>query len=77
MSVYPDRSGTRWWTKAWFNGKETGEDSVEITRQVAVRFINDMIARDDMLEEYFPHQMEAYHNAIRQTREQILGQIMM
>lgn len=50
---------------------------MEITRQVAVRFINDMIARDDMLEEYFPHQMEAYHNAIRQTREQILGQIMM
>ena len=24
VSVYPDRAGVRWWTKAWFNGKEEG-----------------------------------------------------
>lgn len=22
VSVYPDKSGIRWWTKAWFNGSE-------------------------------------------------------
>lgn len=55
VSVYPDRAGMRWWTKAWFNGKEEGEPSVEI-------------------EEHCPKQMEIYHNAIEQTKEQILQQ---
>ena len=77
VTVYPDRGGIRWWTKAWFNNKEEGEASVEISRQVAVRFIQDKIEKDAMLEEYFPKQMEVYHQAIEQTREQLLIQMNM
>ena len=39
VSVYPDRSGYRWWTKAWFNNREIGESAVEIERPRAVEFI--------------------------------------
>ena len=75
VSVYPDRSGVRWWTKAWFNNSETGEAAIEIDRQLAIKFINDNIEKDEWLEEYFPKQMEVYHNAIEQTKEQILNQM--
>ena len=37
VTVYPDRSGIRWWTKAWFNGSEDGEAAVEIERQNKLR----------------------------------------
>ena len=37
VSVYPDRAGVRWWTKAWFNGKEEGEPSVEIEMNIFLR----------------------------------------
>ena len=74
MSVYPDQVGIRWWTKAWFNNRKEGEASVEITRQLAIQFIKNQIEKDDWLEEYFPKQMEIYHNAIQQTREQLLKQ---
>ena len=50
---------------------------MEISRQVAVRFIQDKIEKDAMLEEYFPKQMEVYHQAIEQTREQLLNQMNM
>ena len=30
-----------------------------------------------MLEEYFPKQMEVYHHAIEQTREQLMNQLNM
>lgn len=75
VSVYPDRAGVRWWTKAWFNNREEGECSVEIELQQAILFIHDRIEKDSWLEEYFPKQMEVYHQAIEQTREQILGQL--
>ena len=75
VSVYPDKSGIRWWTKAWFNNSETGESAIEIERELAIKFINDNIEKDEWLEEYFPKQMEVYHNAIEQTREQILNQL--
>lgn len=75
VTVYPDRAGIRWWTKAWFNNKEDGEAAVEITRQIAVKFIQDQIDKDTMLEEYYPKQMEVYHSAIEQTREQLMKQI--
>lgn len=39
VTVYPDRAGVRWWTKAWFNNREEGEASVEIEREQAIRFI--------------------------------------
>lgn len=76
-SVYPDRVGVRWWTKAWFNNREEGEASVEIEREQAIRFIHDNIEKDAWLEEFFPKQMEVYHNAIEQTKEQLLKQINM
>ena len=75
VSVYPDQAGVRWWTKAWFNNHETGESSVEIEKKQAIMFINDQIEKDLWLEEYFPKQMEIYHNAIEQTKEQILKQL--
>ncbi|WP_042371669.1 hypothetical protein [Bacteroides neonati] len=75
ITVYPDQAGIRWWTKAWFNNQEEGEDSIEITRQTAVRFLQSQIEKDIMLEEYFPKQMEVYRNAIEQTKVQLLKQI--
>ena len=75
VSVYPDQAGIRWWTKAWFNNRKEGEASVEITRELALLFIRDNIEKDEWLEEHFPKQMEIYHNAIQQTREQLLHQI--
>ena len=75
MSVYPDRSGLKWWTKAWFNNSENGESSVEIDIQIAIKFIHDQIDKDEWLEEYFPQQMQIYHQAIEQTREQIMNQV--
>ena len=75
VSVYPDRSGIRWWTKAWFNNSESGEAAIEIDRHLAIKFINENIEKDEWLEQYFPKQMEVYHNAIEQTKEQILNQL--
>ena len=75
LFVYPDRAGVRWWTKAWFNNREEGETSVEIEREQAIRFMQDNIEKDAWLEEFFPRQMEVYHNAIEQTKEQLLKQI--
>ena len=75
VTVYPDRAGVRWWTKAWFNNREEGEASVEIEREQAIRFIHDNIEKDAWLEEFYPKQMEVYHNAIEQTKEQLLKQI--
>lgn len=73
VSVYPDRAGVRWWTKAWFNNRDEGEPSVEITRQAAILFLHDRIDKDGWLEEHFPKQMEVYHRAIEQTREQLIS----
>lgn len=64
----------RWWTKAWFNDSEVGEAAMEISAEEAFGFIADRISKDTMLEQYYPQQMEAYHNAIEQTREQLLKQ---
>lgn len=75
VTVYPDRAGIRWWTKAWFNNREEGEASVEIERTQAVDFIHDRIGKDAWLEAFFPKQMEVYRNAIEQTKEQLLKQV--
>ena len=75
VTVYPDRAGIRWWTKAWFNNREDGEASIEITRQVAIRFIQNLIDKDTLLEEYVPKQMEVYQNAIEQTKVQLMKQL--
>lgn len=75
VSVYPDRSGLKWWTKAWFNNNELGESSVEIEMERAIQFIHDRIDKDEWLEEFYPKQMEVYHQAIEQTREQLIRQM--
>lgn len=48
---------------------------MEINRQTAVGFIRDEIAKDAMLEKYYPKQMEACRHAIEQTREQLMKQL--
>lgn len=72
VSVYPDRDGIVWWTKAWFNGRKKGERAIEISRQAAIDFINRNIAKDEWLEQFFPRQMENLHAALAQTREQVI-----
>ena len=74
VSVYPDRALLRWWTKLWINNHEEGEPSVEITREQAIKFIWDNIDKDEWCAQFFPEQMKMYHNAIQQTREQLLQQ---
>ncbi len=73
VTVYPDKSGIRWWTKCWFNRREEGEAAVEITRELAIRFMANNVEKDAWLEEYYPEQMKVYHQAIEQTRQQLLG----
>lgn len=72
VSVYPDRDGIVWWTKAWFNGKKKGERAIEILRQSAIDFINRNIIKDEWLEQFFPKQMQNLHAALEQTREQVI-----
>lgn len=71
--VYFDASGRRSWTKAWFNGRDRGENAIEVTRQQAIKFINDEISHDDWLTRFYPKQMTVYHKAIEQARQQLLG----
>ena len=71
--MYFDNSGTRCWTKAWFNGREKGEKAIEITRQLALKFISDQIGLNDWLSRYYPKQMSVYYKAIEQARQQILS----
>lgn len=73
-SVYADNTGAKWWTKAWFNGHEKGEPSIEITRQLAIAFIQDQIKKDDWLARFYPKQMTVLNNSIENTRKQLLNQ---
>ncbi len=73
VSIFPDSEGRRWWTKAWFNGREKGEPSKEISRQLAIAFINDTITKDGWLSRFFAKQMGACQKAMEQTRQQLLG----
>lgn len=75
VSVYPDNSGDRWWTKAWFNNDEHGESAVEIDRETALDFMHDRIALDAMLEAYYPKQMEIYHNVMQEAKDTLLNQM--
>ena len=72
VSVYPDRDGIVWWTRAWFNGKKKGERAIELSRQSAIDFINRNIIKDEWLEQFFPKQMQNLHAALEQTREQVI-----
>ena len=48
---------------------------MEIEFQNALRFIHSNVDYDEWLEQYFPKQMAVYHQAIEQTREQLLHQL--
>lgn len=72
-SVYYDSQGIRCWTKAWFNGREKGENAIEITRQLAMKFFNDEMSMDEWLSRFYPKQMTVYHKAISLARSQLLG----
>lgn len=48
---------------------------MEITREKAFGFMKGDILKDVMLEKYFPKQMQVYHQAIEQTREQLLSSL--
>ena len=47
----------------------------EITRELAIKFIQDNIKKDEWLEEYYPQQMQILHAALAQTREQVIQQL--
>lgn len=42
---------------------------------IAIEFINEQKEKDEWLEEYFPKQMQIYHQAIEQTKEQLISQL--
>ena len=46
-----------------------------ITRELAIKFIQDNIKKDEWLEEYYPQQMQILHAALAQTREQVIQQL--
>ena len=56
-----------------FNGREKGENAIEITRQLAMKFFNDEMSMDEWLSRFYPKQMTVYHKAISQARSQLLG----
>lgn len=72
-SVYFDSEGNRCWTKAWFNGRDKGEPAVEISRRLAIAFINNDITKDAWLSRFYPKQLSACLKAIDQTRQQLLA----
>lgn len=76
VAVYPDRDGIQWWIKAWFNNRHIGESAILISRMIAIDFIrNNEKGKDEWLEEYYPQQMQVYHQAIEQTKEQLINQL--
>jgi len=72
LSVYSDQGGINWWAKAWFNNRSDGEAAVSISKETALQFWHDEIEKETMLEEYFPKPMQAYHQAIEQTKQQLI-----
>lgn len=60
VSVYPDRDGRIWWTKAWFNGRKKGEHAIEITRAMAIKFIKDQIEKDAWLKNTFLNRWKSF-----------------
>ncbi len=72
VSIYPDKFGVHWWTKSWFNGHKKGEKAIAIKREQVMAFLHDTISKDDWLEQYYPKQMQLYHQAMEQTTKQLL-----
>lgn len=73
-SIYASRDGERWWTKAWFNGREKGEPAREVSsRQLIISFVKGRINRDQWLTQFYSEQMQICQKAEEQTRQQLLG----
>lgn len=72
-SLYFNTDGNRCWTKAWFNDREKGEPSIEVSRSLAISFISNKLTRDQWLSQFFPKQMQICQKAVEQTRHQLLG----
>lgn len=71
--IYFDQAGNRVWTKGYFNNKKKGEPSVEVTRQMAIKFIHGEISQEVWLSRYYPKQMTAYKKAIQAAKKQFIG----
>ena len=54
--------------------KDVESTYAKIVTEIAVNESGNEVEKDEWLEEHFPKQMEIYHNAIQQTREQLLNQ---
>lgn len=72
-SIYSDTEGNRWWTKAWFNGREKGEPAVEISRQMVIAAVKGTITKDDWLRRFYPRQMSICQQSEEETRRQLMG----
>lgn len=72
-SIYFDSEGNRCWTKAWFCGREKGEPAVEISRKLAIAFINNEITKDSWLTQFYPKLMNSVATALNNTRQQLVG----
>lgn len=72
-SVYFNRTGEMAWTKAWFNGSDTGEPAQPIRLSVAAAFIRGDITKDQMLSRYFPKPMQACREVESEIQKEMLG----
>lgn len=72
-SIYFDTSGSRVWTKAWFNGSDKGEHAIEINREMAIKFNKNEISRDVWLSRFFPKQMQNVRKAVSEAKMQVFG----
>lgn len=70
-SVFSDNAGYHWWTMGWFNGSDKGEKAVEISREMAVRWIQGLVSVDAWLSRYYPKQMGNVRQAIAMTRQHL------
>lgn len=75
VSVYPDKDGIQWWIKSWFNNRKVGEKAIQITRQIAIQFIQEDKTCDEWLDEYYPRQMDICRSATAQAREQLINML--
>lgn len=70
--IYFNQSGERQWTKGYFNNNDKGEKSVEISREMAIKFIHGKISEDAWLSRFYPKQMAAYKKAIASAKQMFL-----
>lgn len=72
-SVYFNTEGNRCWTKAWFGRNNKPLPSIEISREQAIAYINDLVSKDSWLMTYYSGFMKEVYNSVNNTRQQILS----